>query len=72
MTTYRERLDAGDYAQGTTLKRQAFVCEDCGKKLTSEHGLKIHRTKAHGANGNTERDTQPLEPIPDEADTGAF
>ncbi len=30
---------------------EAFACDICDRKFTSEHGLKIHRTKAHGANG---------------------
>ncbi len=28
---------------------EGLQCPDCGRTFTSEHGLKIHRTKAHGA-----------------------
>ncbi len=59
VTSYRERLKAGVH---TAPKAEAavavaepetaeFVCDICDRKFTSEHGLKIHRTKAHGANG---------------------
>ncbi len=71
MTTYRQRLDAGVYKQGAApaavaTEQQlepdeqqpgtdAFVCDICGRSFDGEHGLKIHRTKAHGAtNGDTE------------------
>ncbi len=62
MTAYRQRLDAGVYKQGAApaaaplphlepdeATTGAFVCPDCGRTFDSEHGLKIHRTKAHGA-----------------------
>ncbi len=66
MTTYRQRLDAGVYKQGAVLADnveptpqletatgpELYACPDCGRKFTNEHGLKIHRTKTHGANGD--------------------
>ncbi len=66
VTPYTERRQAGVYdapQAGTALTEAAtvvaepdvaveeFVCDICDRKFTSEHGLKIHRTKAHGAHG---------------------
>ncbi len=63
VTSYRERLKAGVHtapkaapAAATAVAEpevavEEFVCDICDRKFTSEHGLKIHRTKAHGANG---------------------
>ncbi len=66
VTSYRERLKAGVHtapkaataaattvAESETVERERaeFVCDICDRKFTSEHGLKIHRTKAHGTNG---------------------
>ncbi len=63
VTSYRERLKAGVHtapkaqtATATVVSEpdvavEEFVCNICDRKFTSEHGLKIHRTKAHGANG---------------------
>ncbi len=44
----------GEWSTGEQLETvdvAGFVCDICDRKFTSEHGLKIHRTKAHGANG---------------------
>ncbi len=66
VTSYRERLKAGVHtapkatvtpvvtastASATLEPVAEFACDICDRKFTSEHGLKIHRTKAHGANG---------------------
>ncbi len=67
VTSYRERLKAGVHTApkttvtpvvtastaSATLEPEVaeFVCDICDRKFTSEHGLKIHRTKAHGTNG---------------------